>query len=195
MDDYSRNLKGYATDGVEFQSEYNNLGSYFHSLGVGFIPKVVQVCYGGVFAASVSNIHNRDMSVWKAVEKSLSRGNNIQEGHYAERSWANLLSTPLQPYQVKTLVDVSDGVYLNKNAMHGALLKKPTLYLHIGAAGTSSSEILADSLIEDIELLRSDGYKVAVYGKYSPVVNGFPNIDRLASCMWSDIVDGGCTVP
>ena len=188
MDDYSRNLKGYATDGVEFQSEYNNLGSYFHSLGVGFIPKVVQVCYGGVFAASVSNIHNRDMSVWKAVEKSLSRGNNIQEGHYAERSWANLLSTPLQPYQVKTLVDVSDGVYLNKNAMHGALLKKPTLYLHIGAAGTSSSEILADSLIEDIDLLRSDGYKVAVYGKYSPDVNGFPNIDRLASCMWSDIV-------
>ena len=187
MDVYSRNTKAYATDGVEFKSEYNNLGSYFHSLGVGMLPEVVQVCYGGVFAASVSNINNRDISVWKAVEKSLSRGNNIQEGHYAERLWANLMSTPLQPYQVKAMVDWSDGVYLNKNSMHGALLKKPRLYLHIGAAGTSSSEILTESLIEYIDLLKSDGYNVAVHGKYSPGVHGFPNIDRLASCMWSDI--------
>ena len=187
MEDYSRNIKGYATDGVEFQSEHNNLGSWFHSLGAGMLPEVVQVCYGGVFAVSTSNINNRDMSVWKAVENSLSRGNNIQEGHFAERSWANLMSTPLQPYQIEALVDRSDGVYLNKSSTHGALLKRPRLYLHIGAAGTSSSEILTESLIEEIDLLRNDGYNVAVHGKYSAGVNGFPNIDRLASCMWSDI--------
>ena len=127
------------------------------------------------------------MSVWKGVEKSLSRGNNIQEGHYAERSWASLLATPLQPFQVEALVDKSDGVYLNKSSMHGALLKRPKLYLHIGVEGTSSSDLLTESLVEDIDQLKSDGNNVAVHGKWDGGIYGFPNIDRLGSCMWSDI--------
>jgi hypothetical protein len=65
------------------------------------------------------------MSIWKAIEKSLSRGNNIQEGHYAERSWGYLLSTPLQPFQVEALRNHSDT--FNKEGffcMNGALLKQ-----------------------------------------------------------------------
>jgi hypothetical protein len=46
---------------------------------------VIQVCYGGIFAASTSSIFKQDMDVWRALEKALERGNNIQEGHYAER--------------------------------------------------------------------------------------------------------------
>merc|ERR1719203_1244740 len=108
----------------------------------------------------------RDNSVWKSVEKSLSRGNNIQEGHYAERSWAALLSTPLQPFQVDALLYKSDGVYLNKNSMHGALMTRPQLYLHVGVFGTYSSEHLANSLIEYESLLKLDGYNIAVHGKH-----------------------------
>ena len=184
---YGRNIKGYASDEAGFQSEHKTLGSWYASLGAGASSELVQVCYGGVFAASVSNIKKRNMSVWKAVEKSLSRGNNIQEGHYAERSWASLISTPLQPFQVEALLDKSDGVYLNKNSMHGALLKRPKLYLHVGVEGTSSSELLTESLVGDIEKLKSDGYNVAVHGKWDGGIYGFPNIDRLGSCMWSDI--------
>ena len=188
MGAYMRNLKGYATDEAGlFKSQHENLGSWYATLGAGASPELVQVCYGGVFAASVSNIKRRNTSVWKGVEKSLSRGNNIQEGHYAERSWASLLATPLQPFQVEALVDKSDGVYLNKSSMHGALLKRPKLYLHIGVEGTSSSDLLTESLVNDIDKLKSDGYNVAVHGKWDGGIYGFPNIDRLGSCMWSDI--------
>ena len=189
MENYGRNKKGYVSDGVVFTSVHKTLGSWYASLGVQQSPpELVQVCYGGVFAASVSNIMKRDMLVWKAIEKSLSRGNNIQEGHYAERSWAGLLSTPLQPFQVEALIDKADGAYINKSSMHGALLKRPKLYLHIGVAGTSSTELLAESLVTDIAKLTLDGYDVAVHGKWDGGVYDFPNVDRVGSCMWSDII-------
>ena len=92
-------------------------------LVLGPYPEIVQVCYGGAFAAYVSNIKKRDMPIWKALEKTLSRGNNIAEGHYAERSWAYLLSTPLQPFQVEALRNHSDTIQRNIK-MKGALLKK-----------------------------------------------------------------------
>ena len=188
MQNYSRNIKGYTTDGVVFQSEYETLGSWVKMLGsLNPMNEIVQICYGGVFAASVSNIKKQNSSVWKNIEKSLSRGNNIQEGHYAERSWAPLMATPLQKYQLDAVIQRSDGVYLNKSSMHGALTRKPKLFIHIGASGTSSTEVLSESLIDDIDLLRSDGYNVAVHGKHDEGIHGFPNIDRFASCMWSDV--------
>jgi hypothetical protein len=45
-------------------------------------------------AASTANIFKQDMNVWKKMEKALERGDNIQEGHYAERIWGSLLATP-----------------------------------------------------------------------------------------------------
>ena len=127
--EHVRNAKGYASDGVEFKSVYANIGSFYDYLGApaGPLPEIVQVCYGGIFAASVSNIKKRDMSIWKAIEKSLSRGNNIQEGHYAERSWGYLLSTPLQPFQVEALRNHSDTFSSKEGLLgmlKGALLKQ-----------------------------------------------------------------------
>ena len=187
MEAYGRNIKGYAADIVPFESEFHKLGDWFNSLdGIEPSQDVVQVCYGGVFAASVSNIKRQRQSVWDSLEKNLSRGSNIQEGHYAERSWANLLSTPLQPYQTEALLRYADGVYLNKNSIHGALTKKPTIYVHIGAPETSS-EIVADALIMDMIPLETDRYSVAVHGRYQEGNGEFPNIDRLAACFWSDV--------
>jgi len=59
---------------------FNFPGSFVTSLHVGPFPNAVHVFYGGVFAASVSNIKKTKSSVWNTVEYTLSRGDNIQEG-------------------------------------------------------------------------------------------------------------------
>ena len=119
-----RNGKYTQSDREPFESVYRNIGALYDSLGAGPLPaEVVQVCYGGIFAASVPNIKNIDGPVWEKVEQILSRGDNIQEGHYMERSWAYLLATPLQSFQVKALLKHSDSVNPGHKRMHGALLK------------------------------------------------------------------------
>ena len=47
------------------------------------------VCYGGSFAVKASRIAPK-RQLMKRFEEALSHGNNIEEGHYAERSWAAL---------------------------------------------------------------------------------------------------------
>jgi len=121
---YTRNKKHYSVDETEFASKYHNMADWWNALNLSLPNKLVQVCYGGVFAASVSNIFNQDIATWKLMEQSLSRGNNILEGHFAERTWAALLATPLKPFQVDALLQKADGVYANENAVHGALLAK-----------------------------------------------------------------------
>jgi hypothetical protein len=52
----------------------------------------VPVCYGGMFAAKKKQLLNQPIEAWQNMDKSLSRGDNIIEGHFAERMWAALLS-------------------------------------------------------------------------------------------------------
>jgi len=52
------------------------------------------VCYGAVFAASRASVERVPAAFWAALEASLSRDDNIEEGHYAERLWAATLSPP-----------------------------------------------------------------------------------------------------
>mmetsp|Transcript_2084 Transcript_2084/g.4918 ORF Transcript_2084/g.4918 Transcript_2084/m.4918 type:complete len:468 (-) Transcript_2084:178-1581(-) len=53
-------------------------------------------CFGGIFATYWGQLSSDDAPLtlegWKAVTKSLSRGNSIEEGHYMERWWGDLLS-------------------------------------------------------------------------------------------------------
>eukprot|EP00984_Skeletonema_dohrnii_P030580 scaffold22177_cov90-Skeletonema_dohrnii-CCMP3373.AAC.2 len=113
MGSYNRTgvYKKYADD-IPFESpSYNNLGEFYNSLNATTSsPQIVQACYGGIFAASTANIFKQDMKVWKALEKSLERGDNIQEGHYTERLWGVLLATPLESFQVEALRQHSSGV-------------------------------------------------------------------------------------
>ena len=69
--------------------------------------------------------------------------------------------------------------------MHGDLITRPHTVLHVGIFGTPSSKLFAKSLINCKFLLKLDGYNIAVHGKHNDGIHGFPNIDRLASCMWS----------
>jgi hypothetical protein len=110
--DYTSRNK-YDSDSVPFESALANWDLFYKNLGAGssLEPELVQVCYGGVFAVSVKNIKKRKMGVWKAAEQSLSRGDNIQEGHYMERTWAMLLATPLEQYQVEAIKRYSEYTF------------------------------------------------------------------------------------
>lgn len=108
INSYGKGELDYKTgDGVAFKSSFDNLGDFYSSLNTKPLSNdaIVPVCYGGYFAASMSNIYKQDMEVWKRLEQALSRGDNIQESHFAERSWARLLSTPLKKYQVEALLN------------------------------------------------------------------------------------------
>ena len=114
MKKYDRNIKGYAEDTSPFQSNFTTFGSFFESHFQLNLPELVQVCYGGAFAASYSNIERLD---------ALSRGNNIQEGHYMERAWAPLLAMPdLKAHQIESLRNKSIG--LAPFSYKGALVAK-----------------------------------------------------------------------
>jgi hypothetical protein len=95
---------GYALNGnIPFKSSYTNLGAYWLAINAPLTQKLVPVCYGGRFAASVENIYKQDMNMWMKLEISLTRGDNIEEGHFVERSWAALLSNPLELIQIDAI--------------------------------------------------------------------------------------------
>jgi len=111
--EYTRS-KGYSPNGnIPFRSSYVNLGAYWLAINVTLPQKLVPVCYGGIFAASVENIYKQDMKMWMKLEISLARGDNIEEGHFVERSWAALLSNPLELLQIEVLQNYSTGIHGN----------------------------------------------------------------------------------
>lgn len=117
--EYESTIK-YESDGVPFESGYPTLGSFYDHLGIHnnnavAVPEIVPLCFGGVFAASLKNIRARNPLLWTTIESSLSRGDNIQEGHYMERLWGTLLSSPLESYQVDAVRKYSNYVFESKH--------------------------------------------------------------------------------
>ncbi|KAH8047230.1 hypothetical protein JL722_13214 [Aureococcus anophagefferens] len=55
-------------------------------------PCVAPVCYGGTFAAARDRILDVPEKAWAALERALTRGDNIEEGSFVERLWAPLLA-------------------------------------------------------------------------------------------------------
>jgi len=78
-----------------FKSPHKNLGDWLESLDIQLPSPFTPVCYGGIFAAKVSKIRSIPKEKFEAIAKSLSRGDNIEEGHFAERTWAGILSASL----------------------------------------------------------------------------------------------------
>ena len=91
------------------------------------IDKIVPVCYGGIFSTSVGQIKKQNVkvdninNVWNKAENLLSRGNNIVEGHFMERTWSILLSNPLPKYQLHALREYSNNF---QTIWHGKLYHK-----------------------------------------------------------------------
>jgi hypothetical protein len=55
---------------------------------------LVPVCFGGIFMTRWGQLSSIDSPIknWSVIAKGLSRGDNIEEGHYMERWWADILS-------------------------------------------------------------------------------------------------------
>ena len=62
------------------------------------------VCYGGGFAAARNQICRWPQQMWQRLTDALTRGDSIEEGHYAERLWAALLAQPLSHQTAHALV-------------------------------------------------------------------------------------------
>ncbi len=81
-------------DNAAFLNEkYKNLKSWKEDMNI-VLPESPSfpICYGGMFGLRKKYILNQPFSVWGNITKSLERGDNIIEGHYAERMWAGMLS-------------------------------------------------------------------------------------------------------
>jgi hypothetical protein len=104
MEEYRREEQRDVQD--DFHSNYSTLGSWLDALDYDLYGSVkwenttlIPLCIGGMFAATKGQIR-KNHNDWSKLTQSLSRGNNIVEGHYCERSWAALLSNPLDQSKV-----------------------------------------------------------------------------------------------
>jgi len=101
---HDSNIETTTAEIASFQTTaYKNLGEWVEKLDLPLQnnittnsrSSIVPVCYGGTFAARKSQILRKPKKTWEAMENSLTRGDNIVEGHYSERIWGSLLSKPL----------------------------------------------------------------------------------------------------
>ena len=77
-----------------YQSSMPSLKSWKDDIGF-VVPEseTMPVCLRGFFVAKKKQFFNQPEESWKKMEASLSRANNIIEGHYAERMWASIFLT------------------------------------------------------------------------------------------------------
>ena len=98
---HTQRLRGGAPVNATFKSPTHSIGAWLASVlsqptySELRAREVWPVCYGGSFAARREQILRVSAADWAALAKSLSRADNLEEGHYMERSWAALLSPPL----------------------------------------------------------------------------------------------------
>lgn len=90
-----------------------------------FPVNVTEVCYGGSFAVEPGRFQTVNVSTWKKMEFTLRRGDNIEESHHMERTWAAVLSPPLtNPDHMEALWQHSSGIALRRGAIMGALKRE-----------------------------------------------------------------------
>jgi len=83
-----------AHQGVNIKSQYESMGQWLDAMGINFPNQLTPVCYGGNFAVKASQIYSKK-ELWNRMIKSLARADNIEEGHFADRAWAGILSYTL----------------------------------------------------------------------------------------------------
>ena len=101
---------------------HKSLGKWVDHLKLPVPRDLVEVCYAGTFAATTRQIRKLPITVWSNLTHSLSRGNNIEEGHYAERFWGGLLANPPTKLQVAALRERGKGLLMHPLSVWGALV-------------------------------------------------------------------------
>jgi len=102
-------------DGVPFKSPHRNLKRWLIDAVRADLPTpATPVCYGGNFGAQMRNVV-KNAHVWPALTQSLERAVQLEEGHFAERSWAALLmdvsKIGLQSVMCASQKGILDGGY------------------------------------------------------------------------------------
>ena len=131
---YERGEERYHQDSTDtFSSDFRNLGGWVNSVvdaeafsSLAIVEGLVPTCYGGYFAARMNSAEKLGIRTWKAIVRSLERGDSIEEGHFAERTWGLLLSDPILPYQAAALREYSDAVLSNADSFYGTMLHEPS---------------------------------------------------------------------
>ena len=97
-----------ARDNVVFA---NNLtfADWWNALHEPMPGPVIPVCYAGAFAAKPANIL-ASRRIWSRMLNLLERGDNIIEGHFAERTHAAILMPRLPPKIYERILRLSSGV-------------------------------------------------------------------------------------
>ena len=101
------------------KSSYDNMGQWLDAMNIS-LPSTTPVCYGGNFLAKASQILKKQISL-ELMEKSLMRADSIEEGHFAERSWAGLLSHPLDSNQTDVLQSIPTEISSDQEGYVGHL--------------------------------------------------------------------------
>ena len=118
--------ENYGETSESFQNEnYKNLNDYETKMGFVVPQKSTfqPACFGGFFAVKKGNMLNQPEGVWKKFQTSLERGDNIIEGHYAERLWESLfLDTALAPEIDKYVLQYSNKTLRDHEAVPGMAL-------------------------------------------------------------------------
>lgn len=97
-----------ARDDVDFVGSLS-FEEWFDALKFPLPGPVIQVCYAGTFAAKTANII-ASRAIWSSMLKLLERGDNIIEGHYAERSYAAVLMPSLPLHLNELMIHLAKGV-------------------------------------------------------------------------------------
>ena len=107
-------LRAYKSTGnYAFETQDNfasNLSftEWWSALGVRMPGPIMPVCFAATFAVKPANIVV-SRPAWVRMERLLERGANLEEGHYAERTYAALLTPALPPRVVVQLKCASEA--------------------------------------------------------------------------------------
>ena len=107
--DKVRLFKKFQHRGRVVRGPYFNMGHWEHEMGIK-LPDLMPMCFGGNFAAKASQIYAK-RSIFQKMEMSMERGDSVEEGHFAERAWAAIVSLPLNSNETDVMrsIPIKDG--------------------------------------------------------------------------------------
>ena len=111
-----------AVAGRNFKSSYETLGDWHRALDITLEGPYVPVCYGGMYIVKRSKIEQVPLEILRNLTLSVSRDDNIEEGHFAERTWAALFMDNLSIKDQLRLHERRRHANVNHYGTTGALM-------------------------------------------------------------------------
>ncbi|KAG7362758.1 hypothetical protein IV203_026118 [Nitzschia inconspicua] len=90
-----------------------------------YLNAFMPICFGGIFMATFERLKYAPVGDWSALAESLSRGDNIEEGHFMERLWAALLSEPMSQME-QQLIHNSEYTVVKRASPYKGLVLIPS---------------------------------------------------------------------